>query len=225
MRRFWRLLASWLYLIRARRQGVRISPLAYVAPDCRFEGPSYIDRFCNIQRTEMGRFSYIGYSSTVYGARIGRFCSVASGVRIGLGIHPVDHVSTSPVFYSAQNVFGKNWVGDQHQEPEYREVVIGHDVWIGANAMVMGGVTIGHGAIVAAGAVVTKDVEPYSIVGGVPAKLIKHRFPPEMAKAIESSAWWDAEEALLKMGARVFADPKTFLQEKDQTNLLNKDEL
>jgi len=204
---------------------VQISPLAYVTSDCRFEGPNYIDRFCNIQQTEMGRFSYIGYNSTVYGARIGRFCSIASGARIGLGMHPVDQVSTSPVFYSPHNVFGKNWVEDRYREHEYQEVVIGHDVWIGANVLVMGGLTIGHGSIVAAGAVVTKDVEPYSIVGGVPAKLIKKRFPPEMAKAIESTAWWDAEEAWLKMWARFFADPKAFLQEKNRVNLLNKDEL
>jgi len=212
MKRLWRLLASWFRLIGWRRAGVRISPLAYVGPDCTFEGPNYIDRFCGIQATRMGRYTYVGNGSTVFGAELGRFCSIGPGVRIGLGIHPVDHVSTSPVFYSHQNVFGATWAPQGAIVDEFHKVIIGHDVWIGANALVMGGVRIGHGAIVGAGAVVTKDVEPYTIVGGVPAKWIKDRLPRETAKAVEAIAWWNLNQAELSAKAGLFEDPDTFVR-------------
>lgn len=210
MRRIWRLIVSWGSLFQLRRQGIKVSPLAYVAPDCRFEGPNYVDRFCNLQNTRMGRFSYIGYGSTAFGAEIGRFCSIGPGVKIGLGVHPVDRVSSSPVFYSRRNAFGRTWCGEDSMVEEFKEVSIGHDVWIGANALVLGGIHIGHGAIIAAGAVVTKDVEPYAIMGGVPARLIRKRFTPEIIRAIESTTWWNAPESYLRDGTRLFRDPIKF---------------
>jgi acetyltransferase-like isoleucine patch superfamily enzyme len=211
MTRVWRLLASWFRLFGWRRAGVRISPLAYVGADCAFEGPNYIDRLCSIQATRMGRYTYVGNGSTVFGAELGRYCSIGPGVRIGLGIHPVDHVSTSPVFYSHQNVFGAAWAPQDAAVDEFRKVIIGHDVWIGANALVMGGVRIGHGAIIAAGAVVTKDVDPYAIVGGVPAKWIKDRLPRDTARAVEATAWWNLDPAELSDKAGLFGDPNRFL--------------
>jgi len=211
MKRILKLLSSWLQMFILGRRGVRILPLSYVASDCEFEGPNYIDRYCNVQQTRMGRFSYIGYGSSVYGARIGRFCSIASGVKVGLGVHPVDHVSTSPVFYSQKNVFGKKWIMNNKYESEQRDVIIGNDVWIGANAIIMSGIRIGSGAIVAACAVVTKDIEPYTIVGGIPAKILKNRFPLEIAHAIEETAWWDFEEVQLKSNANLFPDPSVFI--------------
>lgn len=90
MRRLWRWLLSLIRLFRLRHLGIRISPLAYIGPDCWFEGPNYVDRFCNLQKTRMGRFSYIGYGSSAFAVVIGRFCSIGPGVRIGLHIHPVD---------------------------------------------------------------------------------------------------------------------------------------
>lgn len=210
MRRLWRLLASWVRLFMLRRKGIRISPLAYVGPNCQFEGPNYVDRFCNLQHTRMGRFTYIGYGSTAYGTHIGAFGSIGPGVKIGLGLHPVDHVSSSPVFYSQHNAFGRKWCSQAAAVEEFEEVVIGHDVWIGANALILGGVHIGHGAIIAAGAVVTKEVAPYAIVGGVPARVLRMRFSQEVVSAILSTKWWEASESDLQRQVALFQDPFRF---------------
>lgn len=85
---------------------------------------------------------------------------------------------------------GISWT-DHNSYDEFKEIYIGNDVWIGQRAMVMGGVRIGNGAVVGAGAVVTKDVPPYTIVGGVPAKIIRYRFSDKVVKKLQSSKWWD----------------------------------
>jgi len=216
MRRMLRFLKGAFKSLILRANGVRISPLAFVSSECQFEGAACIDRFCNLQQTRMGRYSYVGYGSTLFGADIGRFCSIASNVKIGLGLHPLDQVSTSPVFYSSSNVFRRKWVERTSTAAEWLEVSIGHDVWIGTNALIMGGVRIGHGAVIAAGAVVTRDVQPFAVVGGVPAKLIRMRFPEEMVHALLASAWWEDDEGTLKQEARFFQDPTTFLKHRGQ---------
>ena len=81
---------------------------------------------------------------------------------------------------------------------------IGNDVWIGANAMILGGITIGDGAIIGAGAVVTKDIPPYAIVGGIPARIIRYRFPNDVINALLSSQWWNLSENILKSNIKVF---------------------
>ena len=199
------------------RKHVRISPFSYVTPDCAFEGENYIDRFCSIHATSMGRYSYVGSGSSIYGCSIGRYCSIASTVKIGLGIHPVDQVSTSPLFYSRRNVFKKKWAEEDYPVPESRKVIIGNDVWIGVDAKIMGGVNIGDGAIIGAGAVVTKDVASFSIVAGVPARVIRDRFTPDIAKKIAATKWWDFPEDRLKKYCGNFRDPHVFLADLDDS--------
>jgi len=118
---------------------------------------------------------------------IGRFCSIASDVTIFLGNeHHVDWVSSYPfavVFSDESNLpFPSRTKG---------RVVIGHDVWIGTGAMILSGVTIGNGAVIGAGSLVTKEVAPYSIVGGVPARHIRYRFDEPARKMLQQIAWWD----------------------------------
>lgn len=222
MRRLLRLFLGVYKVLFERIRGKRISILAFVSPECHFEGAVFIDRFCNIQQTKLGKFTYIGYGSTLSHASIGRFCSIASNVKIGLGMHPVNQVSTSPVFYSHQNVFHKKWSKESSNTPEWLEVTIGHDVWIGANAIVMGGVHIGHGAVIAAGAVVTKDVTPYAVVGGVPAKLIRMRFPDNVVQSLLESRWWENDEDRLMVETRFFCDPVAFLHHREQNREARK---
>jgi len=210
-------MARW----RFRKKGVHISPFSYVSADCAFEGEAYIDRFCVIHQSKIGKYSYIGNRSNISYCQIGRYCSIASDVKIGLGIHPIYFVSTSPIFYSNKNVFRKKWTLENQEVTEYRQVIIGHDVWVGANAIIMGGVRIGNGAIIGAGAVVTKDVPPYSIVAGVPAKIIKYRFSPDIIKKIIESRWWDYSEDEMKYMSKYFADPLKFINSlsKSQTEI------
>lgn len=135
-------------------------------------------------------YSYVSYNCTINNCTIGKFCSIAKSVKIGLGKHPVNFISTSPIFYSPTNPL-KIVVAKELKFKENEPINIGNDVWIGANVIVLDGVTIGNGAIIGANSVVVKDVLPFSIVGGVPAKEIKKRFPPRIINTIELSKWWD----------------------------------
>ena len=139
--------------------------------------------------------------------RIGKFCSIADGVRFVFGGHRLDTISTFP--------FRAICFGDApHADAtSHGEIIVGHDVWIGVNAVILSGVTIGNGAVVAAGAVVTKDVPAYAVVGGVPAKLIKMRFEPDQVAALEKIQWWNWPLEKIRANLDLFyASPSAFLQ-------------
>jgi len=171
---------------------------------------------------EVGPFSYIGYRSNFTFTEIGSFCSIGPEVICGLGKHPVDFVSTYPGFYSKEPT-GSVWFGAHHEFKEQNKTVIGSDVWIGARAVIIGGVTIGTGAIVAAGSVVTKDVPPYAIVGGVPAKIIRFRFNEMMIQQLLNSKWWKCSEDELKRLCVYMNNPDEFLLHlNEQKQRVNK---
>jgi len=180
-----------------------------VAPDCRFGRNVRIYENTRIAATTIGDYSYVGGGSQLQNVTVGKFCSIGPEVRIGLGLHPVDHVSTYPGFYSAQ-ASGSTAFTDGALVDEHAPVEIGHDVWIGARALVMDGVRIGHGAVIGAGAVVTRDVAPYAIVAGVPARRLCDRFDPAMVAFLLDFAWWDRDEAFLRAHAPLFARPPAF---------------
>ena len=145
----------------------------------------------------MGRNSYIGSRSVLYG-HIGNYCSIGSNVRTIIGTHPTNFISTSPVFFSTLNQTGKTFINKTYFtevlsisiNKKLYGVKIGNDVWIGDAVLIKGGVTIGDGSIIGMGSVVIKDVEPYSIVGGVPAKLIRYRFSSDQINRLLSLKWW-----------------------------------
>ncbi|MBT9319597.1 CatB-related O-acetyltransferase [Actinobacillus pleuropneumoniae] len=136
----------------------------------------------------MGSFSYTG-SNLGYGVSIGRYSSLATGLSIMGAHHFPDWISTSPSFYTNEHhdLIGKDVSNIARSK---RRVVIGNDVWIGANVVLKNNITIGDGAIIAANSVVIKDVPPFSIVGGNPAKLIRMRFDEDTIKEIQSLKWW-----------------------------------
>ena len=158
----------------------------------------------------IGRYTYISRDSFVFHADVGSFCSIAGRVNIGLPHHDLYYTSTSPVFLEESNYMKTNFASNP--SPDERRVRIGNDVWIGENAVILGGVTVGDGAVIAAGAVVSKDVPPYAIVGGVPAKIIKYRFDDKTIRELEELKWWEWDESKLLKNKSFF---ETKLSEHD----------
>jgi acetyltransferase-like isoleucine patch superfamily enzyme len=140
----------------------------------------------------LGAYSY-ARSHFGHVARIGRFCSIGSGVEVMGDAHPVDWLSASPAFYRRKRA--EQWGSARATFPDFNvfgpPVDIGHDVWIGDGALLAHGVRLGTGCVVAARAVVTRDVPPYAIVGGTPARIIRHRFDAATIDRLLASRWWD----------------------------------
>jgi acetyltransferase-like isoleucine patch superfamily enzyme len=144
----------------------------------------------------MDKHSFCGYNCDIIYCEIGSFCSISNNVKIGGGMHPMEWVSTSPVFYKGRDSVKAKF---SEFERESNQIVrIGNDVWIAANVKIKQGVTIGDGAILATECFVTKDVPPYALVGGNPAKIIKYRFTEEQIKDLLEIKWWNWEDEKIK---------------------------
>lgn len=174
--------------------------------NCKFGSYNTIYDHVVMSNTTIGDFSYVAYSSNIMSTTIGKYCSLGSGVKCGLGLHPSKtFVSTHPIFYSPDRQCQVSFPNKSYFN-EVKPIEIGNDVWIGANVIITGGVKIGDGAIVASGAVVTRDVEPYAVVGGVPARLIRYRFNETQIEYLEKLKWWDLDLSLLKDNFILFHD-------------------
>lgn len=184
----------------------------------------------------IGQYTY-GYRSLLefpVAKSIGRFCSIHTSARV-LANHPIDCITTSPILgnlffldietfmridtYIKENGrYKNNALQFKHELSDNKPVVIGNDVWIGANVSILPGVTIGDGAILAAGAVITKNVEPYSIVGGVPAKLIKYRFDEKVRNALCNIQWWNWSIEKIKENLEFFINPSSFIEKFEKNS-------
>lgn len=186
---------------------------------CLFEGSNSIEDNVEIGNVELGFASYIAKNSRLTYTRIGRFSCVGSDVITCLGKHPTKtFVSVHPMFYSTLGQSGvsltKKNLFDEHSftDSTNRWVVeIGSDCWIGNRVMIMDGIRVGHGAVIAAGAVVTKDVEPFEIVGGIPAKNIGWRFTEEQRRSLLISKWWEQDYHVIHRQKDLFRDVEEFL--------------
>ena len=176
-----------------RFKGAKIDRNTTIDEKSRIEPDCHVLESCTINNSIIKKYSYIGKRSIVQNATIGSFCSIANDVFIGLGTHPTDYFTTSPLFYRVNNTFNLKLVKKDLDFEEYSPIVIQDDVWIGARAIILDGVTIGQGAIVAANSVVTKDVPPYAIVGGIPAKVLKYRFEEEHIQYLLETGWTKKE--------------------------------
>ena len=164
-----------------------------------------------IVNSKFDKHSFCGYNCEIVNCEIGAFSSIANGVIIGGGMHPIEWVGMSPVFYEGRDSVKKKFSTFKRVAP--KKTIVGNDVWIGNNVLIKQGVTIGNGAVIGMGSVVTKDVESYSIVGGVPAKEIRKRFEKDVINQLVKIKWWNFEEKTLEKYAMYFKNPKNFIEE------------
>ena len=165
-----------------------------------------------VSDVKLGRYSYSGYDCWLINCEIGNYCSIAGNVYIGGAEHPMEWVSTSPVFQNIRHS-GPTKRFVMYDVKKTKRTYIGSDVWIGHGVSVKAGVSIGHGAVIATGAVVTKDVEPYSVVGGCPAKFIKYRFGQDIRERLLTTEWWNLSDDKVAKIAPFIREPDKFLEE------------
>jgi len=180
----------------------------------RIHGTSKVQSGSHIVNTTFDRHSYCGYDCEIINCDIGSFCSIANHVIIGGARHPMEWVSMSPVFSEGRG--GVKVKFAKHRREATLKTVIGHDVWIGGNAIIKQGVKIGIGTVVGMGSVVTKDIEPYSIVAGCPAKMIRKRFDDSIINKLFEIKWWEFDDLRLTKYAKYFTSPEDFINKVEQ---------
>jgi acetyltransferase-like isoleucine patch superfamily enzyme len=196
----------------------RVDPSVYISKQTKFGGYNVIGRLVNLVNSEVGYASYVGSNSVLPNVQIGRYCSIAHNVQVLPYTHPTSmYVSTHPSFFSTLKQAGFTYVDHQKfQEEIYLNnrndfcLSVGNDVWIGTNVIIMGGVEIGNGAIIAAGSIVTKSVLPFTIVAGVPAKPIRTRFSESEILFLQEIEWWNKSPEWLKSNCDLFTDISAF---------------
>lgn len=195
------------------RRGTKVSPLA-ILHDVQFDKTSSIRSLVKMERASIGKCSSIGTLSAAYDCEIGKFCSIARECYIGGASHPLDWVSTSGCFY-----LKSNFTGVCYHEADYNwhtRTKIGNDVWLGIRTIILGGITIADGAVIGAGSVVTKDVGPYEIWAGNPARFIRKRFDDETIHKLLEAQWWDWEDEKLYCSGEFFSNPNRFVRFLDK---------
>jgi len=199
-------------------QNVKTHPGVIFDPRNKFEGNNVLLTNTKVYQSTIGKYTYISSNSLISRTKIGRYSSIGSWVSTGLGKHPKDFVSTHPLFHSCSVSvslgLGSYKVGERFKTHKINKsgylVDIGSDVWIGDRVIIMDGIEIGDGAIVGAGSIVTKNVKPYEIVAGSPAKHLKYRFLEDQINLLLSLKWWNKNESWIKKNAKLFTSINNF---------------
>lgn len=196
----------------------------YLSINCRLNQHTNLEGYNKIgssiiSRSKIGRGTYIGNNCSLSNCKIGRYCSIGSNIKVLSATHPTSiYVSTHPAFFSTIGQAGFSYVNSNrfkeslfYDEKEKVVVEIGNDVWIGDDVTILGGCKIEDGSIIATGAVVTRNVPPYTIVGGVPAHVIKKRFSEEVITKLINFGWWNKSHEWLTSNSGKFEDIDVFI--------------
>lgn len=166
----------------------------------------------NIQESTIDDYSYTCENCQIIYSYVGKFVNIASYVRLNPSPHPMQKVTQHHMLYRKE-MFG--FGEDDSRFFDFRrskKVHIGHDVWLGHNVVVMGGVTIGNGAVIGSGAIVTKDIPPYAIAVGNPARVIKYRFDDKTIENLQKISWWDWDNEKIKNSLDEFHQIDSFIE-------------
>lgn len=194
-----------------KRIGSKISLSAAVI-NSEVDKTAALDSLVRFYNSSIGRYSYVGLSSFINNTSIGDFCSISGGCTIGAEEHALSYVATSPVFTEGSNILGANFC--KLPEKKSLKTTIANDVWIGAGSFIKSGVVISTGAVIGMGSVVTKDIGPYEIWAGNPARFIRNRFNEETIHELLLSEWWTLDAGEIEKIACTFSSPEHFLHRK-----------
>ena len=171
--------------------------------NCQFEEYVNLAHDASVMNSRIGKRTSVGRYTIIRNSEIGRYVSLSWRCTIGADAHPYDRISGSGAFY--QKKYGLLKENAPKDRPPV--TVVGNDVWIGCDVIIVAGVKVGDGAIIGAGSVVTKDVPPYAIVAGVPAKIIRYRFDEETQKQLLASKWWEFDDETYRKNISLFMKP------------------
>ncbi len=209
-----------LRMIKSKKT-IRIHKSAVLSKKTEFAGHNYVGKSTSIIDSTLGFGTYVGDHTKLDHTVVGKYSCISHHVTILRGRHPIGkNVSVHPAFYAKNNSTGL-FYGNAFDFSEYKYIdkssdlacKIGNDVWIGYGATILEGVTIGDGAVIASMALVTKDVPPYAVVGGVPASVIKYRFTEDEIMILESTKWWDKDREWIRSHLHAFADIADYLNQ------------
>ena len=184
--------------------------------NCRIDKTSSVCPRSELTNVQMGKYSYVGGYGFLFNVKIGNYCSIAERCCIGGAAHPLHRVSSSPVFQEGKNVLNKNF--ENFPDIVNPDTIIDNDVWIGMGCYIKAGVTIHTGAVVGMGSVVTKDVPPYEIWAGNPAKKIGERFDDAVKEKLLNTEWWNWEDQKVAEMSKYFDDVDRLFTELDERN-------